>query len=229
MILRRIFITLAIIVTTSVVGSGLLILGNLSDKNISEVEIYAKENIGIDIEDIANSNTAEEVIAKVENIEPLINDTKSEETNINIKNGTNYKENINNVSTSKQTVKTNISNNITETSTQNAVVEKEEKQVSNIQPKEDVYTFVRNDIEIQNMISITKRLIMENKENRYSGLVDNVNNINFIIEKSGNVFYPLYEYRIANIVMDNYYPEFYVYAEDVYKNGEYLRTEYYFQ
>ena len=43
MILRRIFITLAIIVTTSVVGSGLLILGNLSDKNISEVEIYAKE------------------------------------------------------------------------------------------------------------------------------------------------------------------------------------------
>ena len=79
------------------------------------------------------------------------------------------------------------------------------------------------------MISITKRLIMENKENRYSGLVDNVNNINFIIEKSGNVFYPLYEYRIANIVMDNYYPEFYVYAEDVYKNGEYLRTEYYFQ
>ncbi len=227
MILRRIFITLAIIVTTSVVGSGLLILGNLSDKNISEVEIYAKENIGIDIEDIENSNTAEEVIAKVENIEPLINDTKSEETNI--KNGTNYKENINNVSTSKQTVKTNISNNITETSTQNAVVEKEEKQVSNIQPKEDVYTFVRNDIEIQNMISITKRLIMENKENRYSGLVDNVNNINFIIEKSGNVFYPLYEYRIANIVMDNYYPEFYVYAEDVYKNGEYLRTEYYFQ
>lgn len=99
----------------------------------------------------------------------------------------------------------------------------------NVKSEEDIYTFARNDKEIQNMIDITKKLIKENKDGKYSELVDYVDSINFIVEKSGNLFYPLFEYRIANIIMDNNFPEFYVYAEDVYKNGEYLRTEYYFQ
>ena len=78
------------------------------------------------------------------------------------------------------------------------------------------------------MINIAKRIIKENKNNRCAGLVNQVDSINFIVGKAGNLFYPLFDYRIENIVVDNFYPEFYVYAEDVYKNGVYLRTEYYF-
>ena len=94
--------------------------------------------------------------------------------------------------------------------------------------KEDIYTFKRNDAEIQKIINIAKSIIKENKDNRCDGLVNSVDSINFIVSKAGNVFYPLFDYRIENIVIDNYYPEFYVYAEDIYKDGEYLRTEYYF-
>lgn len=94
--------------------------------------------------------------------------------------------------------------------------------------KNDVYTFERNDSEIQNMINIAKRIIKENKNGRCDGLVNQVDSINFNIGKAGDVFYPLFDYRIENIVVDNFFPVFNVYAEDIYRNGEYLRTEYYF-
>ena len=116
---------------------------------------------------------------------------------------------------------------------QEQVVQKEEtkeevKQEIKEELKEDVYTFKRNDTEIQKMINMAKSTIRENKDNRCSGLVDKTDSINFITQKAGNLFYPLFQYRIENIVIDNFFPEFYVYAEDIYKNGEYLRTEYYF-
>ena len=116
---------------------------------------------------------------------------------------------------------------------QEQVVQKEEtkeevKQEIKEEPKEDVYTFKRNDTEIQKMINMAKSIIRTNKDNRCSGLVDKVDSINFITQKAGNLFYPLFQYRIENIVIDNFFPEFYVYAEDIYKNGVYLRTEYYF-
>lgn len=116
---------------------------------------------------------------------------------------------------------------------QEQVVQKEEtkeevKQEIKEEPKEDVYAFKRNDTEIQKMINMAKNIIRTNKDNRCSGLVDKVDSINFITQKAGNLFYPLFEYRIENIVIDNFFPEFHVYAEDIYKNGEYLRTEYYF-
>ena len=116
---------------------------------------------------------------------------------------------------------------------QEQVVPKEEtkeevKQEIKEEPKEDVYTFKRNDTEIQKMINMAKSIIRTNKDNRCSGLVDKVDSINFITQKSGNLFYPLFDSRIENLIIDTFYPEFYVYAEDIYKNGEYLRTEYYF-
>jgi len=230
MILRKILIILAVMVTTSIIGSGLLIAGNLRDKSNSEVEIYTEPKIDIESEDFITESIDGDVIAVIEDNESVVENNVPEVEQIKV--DTNYNENRNNnsISNTKGVVaSSNDYSNTNESNVKENVTENLVKQESNTKPKEDIYTFVRNDKEIQNMISITKRLIIENKENRYSGLVDNVNNINFIIEKSGNIFYPLYEYRIANIVMDNYYPEFYVYAEDVYKNGEYLRTEYYFQ
>lgn len=226
MILRKIFIILTVVVATSLIGSGLLILGNLKYKSISKIEIYAEPKIDIENEKFVVDNTDESVLAVIENNESVVYDKMQ---NIEqVKSDINYNENKNNNIIGEELQKNNYTQ-YNESNKEEKIIENIVKQESNIQPKEDIYTFIRNDNEIQNMITITKRLIMENKDNRYSGLVDNVNNINFIIEKSGNIFYPLYEYRIANIVMDNYYPEFYVYAEDVYKNGEYLRTEYYFQ
>ena len=94
--------------------------------------------------------------------------------------------------------------------------------------KNDVYTFQRNDAEIQNMINIAKRIIKENKDHKCDGLVNQVDSINFKIEKLGNVFYPLFDWRIEYLVTDTFFPQFSVYAEDIYKNGEFLRTEYYF-
>lgn len=228
MILRKIFITLAIIVTTVIISSGLLIIGNLRDKSSSEIEIYTEPINDILSEKFITENVVEGVLVNNEKDKPVVENNVSEIEQI--KSDANYNENLTSITNDKEVVaNSNEYNKSNEINGKEKVTENIVKQENNVKPKEDVYTFVRNDKEIQNMISITKRLIIENKENRYSGLVDNVNNINFIIEKSGNIFYPLYEYRIANIVMDNYYPEFYVYAEDVYKNGEYLRTEYYFQ
>lgn len=228
MILRKILITLAVIVTTIIISSGLLIIGNLRDKSSSEIEIYTEPINDTTSEKFITENVVEGVLVNNENDKPVVeNDVFEVEQ---IKADANYNENLTRNTNDKEVVaNSNEYNKSNEINGKEKVTENIVKQENNVKPKEDVYTFVRNDKEIQNMISITKRLIIENKENRYSGLVDNVNNINFIIEKSGNIFYPLYEYRIANIVMDNYYPEFYVYAEDVYKNGEYLRTEYYFQ
>lgn len=228
MILRKILITLAIIVTTVIISSELLIIGNLRDKSSSEIEIYTEPINDIVSEKFITENIVEGVLVNNEKDKPVVENNVSEIEQI--KSDANYNENLTSITNDKEVVaNSNEYNKSNEINGKEKVTENIGKQENNVKPKEDVYTFVRNDKEIQNMISITKRLIIENKENRYSGLVNNVNNINFIIEKSGNIFYPLYEYRIANIVMDNYYPEFYVYAEDVYKNGEYLRTEYYFQ
>lgn len=228
MILRKILITLAVIVTTVIISSGLLIVGNLRDKSSSEIEIYTEPINDIASEKFITENAVEGVLVNNENDKPVVENNVSEVEQIKV--DANYNENLTSITNDKEVVaNSNEYNKSDEINGKEKVTENIVKQENTVKPKEDVYTFVRNDKEIQNMLSITKRLIIENKENRYSGLVDNVNNINFIIEKSGNIFYPLYEYRIANIVMDNYYPEFYVYAEDVYKNGEYLRTEYYFQ
>lgn len=230
MILRKILITLAVIVATSIVGTGLLIIGNLGSKLSSKLDIYTKPEIDVENKDFITESIEEEVIAVIESNESVVNNNVLKEEQIKIDTNYNKNRDDNIISNTKGKVESSKNyNNYNESNIKEKVTENLVKQESNIESKEDVYTFVRNDVEIQNMITITKKLIIENKENRYSGLVDNVNNINFIIEKSGNIFYPLYEYRIANIVMDNYYPEFYVYAEDVYKNGEYLRTEYYFQ
>lgn len=227
MILRKTLITLAVIVTTVIISSGLFIMGNLRDKSSSEIEIYTEPTNDITSEKFITENVVEGVLVNNENEKPIEENNVSEVEQI--KSDANYNENSTSITNDKVVANSNEYNKSNEINGKEKVAENIVKQENTVKPKEDVYTFIRNDKEIQNMISITKRLIIENKENRYSGLVDNVNNINFIIEKSGNIFYPLYEYRIANIVMDNYYPEFYVYAEDVYKNGEYLRTEYYFQ
>lgn len=228
MILRKILITLAVIVTTVIISSGLLIVGNLRDKSSSEIEIYTEPTNDIASEKFITENVVEGVLVNNENDKLVVENNVSEVEQI--KAYANYNENLTRITNNKEVVSnSNEYNKSDEINGKEKVTGNIVKQENTVKPKEDVYTFVRNDKEIQNMISITKRLIIENKENRYSSLVDNVNNINFIIKKSGNIFYPLYEYRIANIVMDNYYPEFYVYAEDVYKNGEYLRTEYYFQ
>lgn len=227
MLLRKILITLAVIVTTVIISSGLLIIGNLRDKSSSEIEIYTEPTNDIASEKFITENVVEGVIVNNENDKPVVENNVSEIEQIKL--DANYNENSTSITNDKEVANSNEYNKSNEINGKEKVAENIVKQENNVNLKEDVYTFVRNDKEIQNMISITKRLIIENKENRYLGLVDSVNNINFIIEKSGNIFYPLYEYRIANIVMDNYYPEFYVYAEDVYKNGDYLRTEYYFQ
>ncbi len=211
MILKRILIVLAVVVITCIISTGLLLIGNMP------IDIYTKVNTNI--KDFENKNIEKEVVAILETNENMIENNVSE-----IEQAKNINSYYQNVSNSVSNEERMINNNVSQ-SKENLVENKDTQE----EYKKDEYTFVKNDREIQNMISITKRLIIENKENRYSGLVDNVNNINFVIEKSGNVFYPLYEYRIANIVMDNNYPEFYVYAEDVYKNGEYLITEYYFQ
>lgn len=219
MILKRTLIIIGIIIITTLIGAGLLLLGNRNNINNKEydnglgvnAEKYSKvipiadENIALAEDDSMSNNQGEENINNTEK------QSESSNSSLNtLQNGT-----VNQVKTennTKNTTKQQIENN------------RQAKQ----ETKEDVYTFKRNDTEIQRMINIAKRIIRENKNNRCSGLVDKVDSINFIVEKAGNVFYPLFDYRIENIVIDNYYPEFYVYAEDIYKNGEFLRTEYYF-
>ncbi len=245
MILKRALIILGIIIITCIVGAGLILLGNMNKENNRDTDIYEENGIDsasievdnktdndnldentsnhkeIDSED--NSVTVDNNLEQTENEEPIITNNE-QNNNVNVPNNSTTNSVENNVPSdnNEQGTNENNSNNDNNTVVENTPPAQET-------PKEDVYTSKRNDSEINNMISIAKRLIRENKDNRYSGLVDNVDNINFVIEKSGDVFYPLYESRIANIVMDNYYPEFYVYAEDIYKNGEYVRTEYYFQ
>ena len=235
MILKRTIIAITIVIMTTVISAGLLILGNSKRKN-NNVDIYSDsvneiENVELSNEESIYNNSKENL---TENENKIIEQPKSDESsnkNSDITkeqlNNTSNNVNINNSPIANDNININTNNNETNNTNKSKDVEKATENV--VEKKEDVYTFAINNSEIQNMISIAKRLIRENKNNRYAGLVDCVDNINFVIEKSGNVFYPLYEYRIANIVMDNYYPEFYVYAEDIYKNGEYLRTEYYFQ
>ena len=237
MILRRTIIVITIVIIATVISAGLLILGISKGKN-DNVDIYSdsvNENIELSNEEGIYDNSKEN---STESDKEVSEQPKSDESsnNSNViqkqQNNTSNNANINdtpittnnNINTNANT---NTNNNNTNNTNESKTVEKTTENV--VEKKEDVYTFAINNSEIQNMINIAKRLIRENKDNRYAGLVDCVDNINFVIQKSGNVFYPLFEYRISNIVMDNYYPEFYVYAEDVYKNGEYLRTEYYFQ
>ncbi len=239
MILRRTIIVITIVIITTFISAGLLIFGNSKGKN-DNVDIYSDsvneiENIELSNEESIYNNSKENS-TESENkiIEQPKSDESSNNSNIIKEKSNNTSNNVkinNNPIIANNNIKTNTNTNTNNDNTNNSNKSKNvEKTTENVvEQKEDVYTFAINNSEIQNMISIAKRLIRENKDNRYAGLVDCVDNINFVIEKSGNVFYPLYEYRIANIVMDNYYPEFYVYAENIYKNGEYLRTEYYFQ
>lgn len=225
MILKRALIIIGIIIITTLIGAGLLLLGNRNSINNKEydnglgvnAEEYSKvipitdENIAL-AEDDSISNNQEE-----QNVDNTENQVESDNSSLN----TLQKGTVNQVKTE------NNSKSTTEHQVENEKTEGNNQQIKQ-ETKEDVYTFKRNDTEIQRMISIAKRIIRENKNNRCSELVDKVDSINFIVGKAGNVFYPLFDYRIENIVIDNYYPEFYVYAEDIYKNGEFLRTEYYF-
>lgn len=222
MILRRIIVILIIMIITCLIGTGLLVLGNFSKESNSNIEIYTEAENIIKEKEVVEEDISDKMIENNKSIE-VPKDNVMQETKI-FKSGSDNNVNNSNENSIVESIK-----NDNELNDKNSIRKQEEAKANSVPIKEDVYTFVKNDVEIQNMIFITKKIILENNENRYSELVDNVDNINFIIEKSGNLFYPLYEYRIANIVMDNYYPEFYVYAEDVYKNGEYLRTEYYFQ
>lgn len=225
MILKRTLIIIGIIIITTLIGAGLLLLGNRNSINNKEydnglggnAEEYSKvisitdENIALAEDDSISNNQGGENINNTEK------QSESSNSSLNtLQNGTATQ--VKTENNTKNTTKQQIENKKTEENNRQAKQE----------TKEDVYTFKRNDTEIQRMINIAKRIIRENKNNRCSGLVDKVNSINFIIGKAGNVFYPLFDYRIENIVIDNYYPEFYVYAEDIYKNGEFLRTEYYF-
>lgn len=243
MLLKRILIILGIMCITSLSCAGLLILGNKYNTSDNEVEIY-EENNSVDVQEVINTDNivveeskqeekVEENILSVENVDNNVTNNETISSTV-----------INNeIQRSQNTVKQEIV--VENAKTNNEVAKIEEVQKDNKQEdikeeiqqtenkvqeqlKEDVYTFKRNDAEIQNMINIAKRIIKENKDNRCDGLVEKVDSINFIIGKAGNLFYPLFDYRIENIVIDNFYPEFYVYAEDIYKNGEYLRTEYYF-
>ena len=235
MILKRTIIVITIVIMTTVISAGLLILGNSKRKN-NNVDIYSDSVNEIENVELSNEesiyNNSKEISTESEDkmIEQPKSDESSNNSNIIKEQSNNTSNNVkinNNPIIANDNININTNNNETNNTNKSKDVEKATENV--VEKKEDVYTFAINNSEIQNMISIAKRLIRENKDNRYAGLVDCVDNINFVIEKSGNVFYPLYEYRIANIVMDNYYPEFYVYAEDIYQNGEYLRTEYYFQ
>lgn len=244
MLLKRILIILGVMCITSLSCAGLLILGNKDNNSDNEVEIYEEENNIVDVQEVINtdnivveeSKQEEKVEENILNVENVDNQVKNNEIiSNNVAN--------NEIQQSQNTVKQEIV--VENAKINNEVAKIEEVQKDNKQedikeeiqqtenkvqeqPKEDVYTFKRNDAEIQNMINIAKRIIKENKDNRCDGLVEKVDSINFIIGKAGNLFYPLFDYRIENIVIDNFYPEFYVYAEDIYKNGEYLRTEYYF-
>lgn len=244
MILKRTILVIAIILIVTGISAGLLILGISKGKN-DNVDIYSdsvNENIELNNKDSIYNNDSKENSAESEKIEnKVIEQAKSDESsnknsNVIQKQTTNISNNVNSNNSTPITnnnINTNTNNNNKSNSSNTTDKNKSESSKNStgniVTPKEDIYTFKRNDLEIQNMINIAKRLIKENKDNRYSGLVDCVDNIDFVIEKSGDVFYPLFDYRIENIVIDNYYPEFYVYAEDIYKNGEYLRTEYYFQ
>lgn len=234
MILRRTIIVITIVIMTTVISAGLLILGNSKRKN-NNVDIYSDsvneiENVELSNEESIYNNSKKNSTESEDKIieQPKSNEFSNKNSNITKEQPNNTSNNVKiNNSPIIANDNTNTNNNETNNTNKSKDIEKATENV--VEKKEDVYTFSINNSEIQNMISIAIRLIRENKDNRYEGLVDCVDNINFVIEKSGNVFYPLYEYRIANIVMDNYYPEFYVYAENIYKNGEYLRTEYYFQ
>lgn len=219
MILKRAIIIIGIIIITTLIGAGLLLLGNI---NNNEVDIYDND-LGRNLEEYSKViSITDENIALAED-----NSISNNQEEQNVDNTENQVESSN---SSLNTIKSATLNQVkTENNTKNTTKQQiENNRQAKQETKEDVYTFKRNDTEIQRMINIAKRIIRENKNNRCSGLVDKLNSINFIIGKAGNVFYPLFDYRIENIVIDNYYPEFYVYAEDIYKNGEYLRTEYYF-
>lgn len=238
MLLKKILIILGIMIVTSLLGASLLLFGNKKDNTNNEIKIYESVDklkkldiqnqdeipIGDVInEEVQNDNT-QESINVVENVE-------NQSLNQEVSKVVNKEVVTNNVinNTEKQIQKENITkDNLSNNQEQETKEKQEIENKVQEETKEDVYTFKRNDIEIEKMINIAKSIIKENKNNRCNGLVDKVDTINFITEKSGNLFYPLFDYRIENIVVDNYYPEFYVYAEDVYKNGEYLRTEYYF-
>ena len=244
MILKRILIILGIMCITSLSCAGLLMLGNKDNNSDNEVEIYEEENNIVDTQEVINTDNIvveenkqeekdEDNISNVENVD---NQATNNETISSTAINNEIKQHQNTV---KQETKKQEENNLIAVAKIEEVqkdnkqedIKEEIQQTENKvqeQPKEDVYTFKRNDAEIQNMINIAKRIIKENKDNRCDGLVEKVDSINFIIGKAGNLFYPLFDYKIENIVIDNFYPEFYVYAEDIYKNGEYLRTEYYF-
>lgn len=252
MLLKRILIILGIMCITSLSCAGLLLLGNRNNENevnnSNQIDVYNNENSIIDIQEVINTDNIvvdenkqeEKVEEKVEentsSVENVDNQTQNNEiiSNNVINNEIKQAQNIQKEESIISNLKVN--NEVTKTEeikeeVKNEEIKEEVKIEENIvqeKLKEDVYTFKRNDIEIQNMINIAKRIIKENKDNRCDGLVDKVDSINFIVGKAGNLFYPLFDYRIENIVIDNFYPEFYVYVEDIYKNGEYLRTEYYF-
>lgn len=238
MLLKKILITIVVLISTSILGSILIFLGN---KNIKE----ENETVGI-YEDVRNDE--KEILTDNDNKSCEENITNNDSENVVEEKYSVKKEDINqsviknewvnqNQAISQVETKKDYSDNVLDVKIGKKENKLQEENIANndallkenVKPEEDIYTFARNDKEIQNMIDITKKLIKENKDGKYSELVDYVDSINFIVEKSGNLFYPLFEYRIANIIMDNNFPEFYVYAEDVYKNGEYLRTEYYFQ
>lgn len=248
MILKRILIVLGIGISTSLISAGLLLLGHSNQSN--KIDIYEEENITEESE-IISQDDKEAVVTndKVDNVEnkseniienvPTVAETEKQIVNneISSNNEVDKKEEQiiveekeqNIVQESQPVIVEEKKEVITQVKEEIKESEKQEiKQEVKEEPKEDVYTFKRNDAEIQNMISIAKRIIKENKNNRCDGLVDKIDSINFVISKAGNLFYPLFDYRIENIVIDNFYPEFYVYAEDIYLNGEYLRTEYYF-
>ena len=238
MLLKKILITIVVLISTSILGSILIFLGN---KNIKE----ENETVGI-YEDVRNDE--KEILTDNDNKSCEENITNNDSENVVEEKYSVKKEDINqsviknewvnqNQAISQVETKKDYSDNVLDVKIDKKENKLQEENITNndalvkenVKSEEDIYTFARNDKEIQNMIDITKKLIKENKDGKYSELVDYVDSINFIVEKSGNLFYPLFEYRIANIIMDNNFPEFYVYAEDVYKNGEYLRTEYYFQ
>lgn len=224
MILKRILIILGIMIVTSLICSGLLLLGNKENEN--EIKIYEESNIE-DEESIKLSNDVDEKIINNDVISTNEKENKEDkEKKVNSVDKIVEKSNTS-VNNSNKTVSVSKVNN-SENTKQNNKTEDNSQQVNEQAKKEDIYTFKRNDTEIQKIINMAKTIIRENKDNRCSELIDKLDSINFIVAKSGNLFYPLIKYRIENIVFDNYYPEFYVYAEDIFKNGEYVRTEYYF-
>ena len=255
MILKRILIIIAVVIAIGTVGASLLFLGNKDvDNDNKVVDIYENTEKQIQEENkeliMQENNKKEETklvedkieTEKVENVEKVetesivktneVEQSKVTQTVVSVEQPKQNNQPTLNTETKieNKVIETKVEspkNEVQENITNDISIKNEVKE--EVKPQEDVYTFVKNDKEIQNMIAITKRLIRENKDGRYSELVDYVDNINFVIQKSGNLFYPFFEYRIANIIMDNSFPEFYVYAEDIYKNGEYLRTEYYFQ